>query len=446
MGAYPLLTREGEIEISKKMEAGNKKILKVIYATPFAVGKILNLTGRFRMNRISVSGILSGCEGISKSDEKAAAEEFLKNIRIVERSHRKKAQLLGRLSDRKTRAVERKDIRAEIVKAGNTVIEKLSCININENITHGLTEQFKSFACQYIALADKKVLGKEEKKKLHEIEFSLGMTRAEITKALSSLKKGEAETADAQKVLIEANLRLVVSIAKKYVNKGMSLSDLLQEGNMGLMKAVRRFDYKRGYKFSTYATWWIRQAITRALADQSRTIRIPVHMIESMNKLTRVSKNLVQKLGRDPHADEISSATGLPLNKVKSIQKMCKEPVSLETPMGRDDESHLGDFIEDKASKSPLDSLLADELKAQMKKALSTLSYREAEILRKRFGLESDTMYTLEEVGQMFNVTRERIRQIEVSALKKLRNLGKQNYLGAFTTLNGSGMGIASGM
>ncbi|MBI4827003.1 MAG: RNA polymerase sigma factor RpoD [Nitrospirae bacterium] len=432
MGAFPLLTRKGEVDVAKRAEAGKEKIFKVIFATPFAAGRVLASAKELKKNDILITDILAGCEDLPKSKEKMAVELFLKNVRSIERLNSRRIILFNELHNKKTKSVETRLIRSKLDESKNTIIRKLSELNFNNTFTEKIVQDFRAFAERYNEISGKEKADKDDKKKLLEIEFSLGMNKAGIMNALISIDEGEAEVSKANNILVEANLRLVVSIAKKYICKGLNLSDLMQEGNIGLMKAVTRFDYKRGYKFSTYATWWIRQAITRALADQSRTIRIPVHMIESMNKLSRVSKNLVQELGREPHAEELAKAMDLPLGKIRTILKICKEPVSLETPMGKEEDSLLGDFIEDKASHSPLELVLNDELKVQMRKALNTLSFREAEILKKRFGLESDGSLTLEEVGEAFNVTRERIRQIEVSALKKLRHPGRNKYLSGF--------------
>ena len=269
-------------------------------------------------------------------------------------------------------------------------------------------------------------------KKLDRVETETLVAPDELRSAVSSLDKGEFKMKTAKTELVEANLRLVVSIAKKYTNRGLQFLDLIQEGNIGLMKAVDKFEYKRGYKFSTYATWWIRQAITRAIADQARTIRIPVHMIETINKLIRTSRHLVQELGREPTPEEIANEMGLPLEKVRKVLKIAKEPISLETPIGEEEDSHLGDFIEDKRSPSPLESAINYDLSEQVRKVLQTLTPREEKVLRRRFGIGEAADHTLEEVGQEFDVTRERIRQIEAKALRKLRHPSRSKRLKSF--------------
>ncbi|HJV33932.1 RNA polymerase sigma factor RpoD, partial [Geomonas sp.] len=269
-------------------------------------------------------------------------------------------------------------------------------------------------------------------KKLRKIEQESGFKASELANALLAIEEGERKAKLAKSELVEANLRLVVSIAKKYTNRGLQFLDLIQEGNIGLMKAVDKFEYQRGYKFSTYATWWIRQAITRAIADQARTIRIPVHMIETINKLIRTSRQLVQEIGREPSPEEIAERMALPLDKVRKVLKIAKEPISLETPIGEEEDSHLGDFIEDKGVVSPLEAVIKANLSEQTSRVLSTLTPREEKVLRMRFGIGEKSDHTLEEVGQDFEVTRERIRQIEAKALRKLRHPSRAKKLKSF--------------
>jgi RNA polymerase primary sigma factor len=328
----------------------------------------------------------------------------------------------------------------------NDILEKVQDLSLKDDVIIAFSEELKKSVEEVdelqkkVAQISRKRLNpksgeakelRSHKKKIEEKEILFGMKSLEMKKALKIFMQGEQEVFDARKTMIEANLRLVISIAKRYLGRGLNFSDLIQEGNSGLMRAVDKFEYKRGYKFSTYATWWIRQAITRALADQSRTIRIPVHMVETINKITRVSRELVQVLGREPTSLEIAEELKIPAEKVTGILKISKEPVSLETPIGEED-SHLRDFIEDKAMPSPLDFAIRDDMKKRIDKILGSLPSKEEKIIRERFGIGVDSPLTLEEVGMEFDVTRERIRQIEVKAIRKLKHPSRSKWLREF--------------
>ncbi len=486
MGSVALLSREGEIEIAKRIEEGKKDIASVIYGMPMTIEFVLALYDQLKNGTIDVREIVPIVETEEEFEEEQIQRDYEElRVKTLEglNSVRKISTSLKSLYEVARHAnsdpVKQKKIKKQIDTIRDQVVEKMESVNLHGVLKDRMVQRVRELAiqirtaereivscqrrlgisgeagaealkklcrdrkdflavkrktsCSEEALSDIKKVYQAAKGRIRTLETEEALVSAEeIKDAVKHLDVAEDKVKRGKAELVEANLRLVVSIAKKYTNRGLQFLDLIQEGNIGLMKAVDKFEYKRGYKFSTYATWWIRQAITRAIADQARTIRIPVHMIETINKLIRTSRHLVQKLGREPTPEEIAERMDLPLDKVRKILKIAREPISLETPIGEEEDSHLGDFIEDKKAVSPLEAAIRYDLQRQINSALETLTPREEKVLRKRFGIGEATDHTLEEVGQDFEVTRERIRQIEAKALRKLRHPSRSKKLRSF--------------
>ncbi len=453
MGTVPLLDREGEVAIAQRIENGEWTIYEALCSNPMVLRELLRLNEMAQKDKRVLRELIAS-EPDEPLDAKAT-ERIKKNLKIFERiaandlAIREQRDKQGKIkkNDPKYFEIEReldrllakiaKDIRSIdfSVQTRNRMVELLRDIHremsrLAADIRRAKRNIKREKNAQLKELNEERLTKYEARQK--EIEDRYGLTYQSLNETLARIRKGEELCESAKEQLIVANLRLVVSIAKKYTNRGLQFLDLIQEGNIGLMKAVEKFEYRRGYKFSTYATWWIRQAITRAIADQARTIRIPVHMIETINKLTRTSRSLVQELGREPTAEEIGERMDLSASKVRKIMKIAQEPISLETPIGEEEDSHLGDFIEDKNAVAPIDSVVSGNLRDQTGNVLKSLTPREELVLRMRFGVGEGSEHTLEEVGRSFNVTRERIRQIESKALRKLRHPSRASRLRAF--------------